>query len=98
MATGPTGTTAQERRYRWSELQELIFLDCYALKGNRADIADGDIVVVLTNEHARYPQNEVGVVEAIDDDNITVRLGSGELFTRQRSNSDLPLETRPEQM
>jgi len=98
MATGPTGTTAQERRYRWSELQELIFLDRYALKGNRADIAVGDTVVVLTKEHPRYPQKEVGVVEAIDGDNITVRLRSGELFTQQRSKIDLPLETRPEQM
>lgn len=99
MATEPTGTTAaQKRRYRWSDLQELIFLDRYALKGNRADISVGDTVVVLTKEHPRYPQKEVGVVEAVEGDDIVVRLRSGELFTQRRSKVDRPLETQPEQM
>src|SRR5690606_10651128 len=86
MATEKAGATAASagRRYRWSDLQELIFLDRYAQKGSRADITVGDTVVVLTKEHPRYPQQEVGVVEAVDGDEITVRLRSGELFVQQR--------------
>lgn len=100
MATESTGstTTAPERRYRWSDLQELIFLDRYAQKGSRADIVVGDTVVVLTKEHPRYPQKEVGVVEAVDGDDITVRLRSGDLFTQKRPKVDRPLETQPEHM
>lgn len=102
MATETTGAetaaTSQERRYRWSDLQELIFLDRYARKGSRADITVGDTVVVLTKEHPRYPQKEVGVVEAVDGDDITVRLRSGERFTQQRPKVDRPLEVGPEDM
>ncbi|MBO8141591.1 MAG: adenosylcobalamin-dependent ribonucleoside-diphosphate reductase [Firmicutes bacterium] len=86
------------RRYRWSDLQELIFLDRYAQKGSRADIAAGDTVVVLTKEHPKYPQKEVGVVETVNGDDITVRLRSGELFTQKRAKIDRPLETKPEDM
>jgi len=86
------------RRYRWSELQELIFLDRYAQKGSRADITVGDTVVVMTKEHPKYPQKEVGVVEAVNGDDITVRLRSGEVITQKRSRIDRPLETRPEDM
>lgn len=100
MATEKAGATAAsaERRYRWSDLQELIFLDRYAQKGSRADITVGDTVVVLTKEHPRYPQKEVGVVEAVDGDEITVRLRSGELFVQQRAKIDRPVETKPEDM
>ncbi|HLT59091.1 MAG TPA: adenosylcobalamin-dependent ribonucleoside-diphosphate reductase [Limnochordales bacterium] len=88
----------RQRRYRWSELQELIFLDRYARKGSRADITVGDTVVVLTREHPKYPQKEAGEVVAVDGDDITVRLRSGELFTQKRARIDRPLETRPEDM
>lgn len=102
MATGTnraeSATTAPDRRYRWSDLQELIFLDRYARKGARADITVGDTVVVLTKEHPRYPQKEVGVVEAVDGDDISIRLRSGELFTQQRPKVDRPLEVGPEDM
>src|SRR5690606_26226146 len=84
------------RRYRWSELQELIFLDRYAQKGSRADITVGDTVVVMTKEHPKYPQKEVGVVEAVNGDDITVRLRSGEVITQKRARIDRPLETRPD--
>src|SRR5690625_68709 len=93
---GAAAATSPEKRYRWSDLQELIFLDRYAQKGSRADITVGDTVVVLTKEHPRYPQKEVGVVEAVDGDDITIRLRSGELFTQQRPKVDRPLETKPE--
>src|SRR5690606_9001136 len=86
------------RRYRWSNLQELIFLDRYARKGSRDQIQVGDVVVVMTKDDPRYPQKDVGVVEAIDGDMITARLRTGELFTQQRSKVDLPLERTPEEM
>src|SRR5690606_32776748 len=86
------------RRYRWSNLQELIFLDRYARKGSRDAIQVGDVVVVLTKDDPRYPQKDVGVVESIDGDMITVTLRSGEKFTQHRSKMDLPLERTPEEM
>ncbi|HEY8497086.1 MAG TPA: ribonucleotide reductase N-terminal alpha domain-containing protein, partial [Limnochordales bacterium] len=52
----------------------------------------------MTKEHPKYPQKEVGVVEAVNGDDITVRLRSGEVITQKRSRIDRPLETRPEDM
>lgn len=80
-------------------MQELIFLDRYSPKAAREDIQVGDTVVVMTSDDRRYPAKEVGIVEAVEGDEVAVRLKvSGEVIRRPRSRCDKPLETRPEQM
>lgn len=98
MATRAKTDPRSATSYRWSQLQELIFLDRYSRKGSRDDIQVGDVVVVMTKDDPRYPQKDVGVVEAIDGDTITARLRSGELFSQHRAKIDLPLERTPEEM
>lgn len=87
------------KRYRWGPVQELIFLDRYSPKAAREDIEVGDTVVVMTSDDRRYPAKEVGVVEAVEGDEVVVRLKvNGEVIRRPRNHCDKPLETRPEQM
>ena len=85
--------------YRWGPVQELIFLDRYSPKGPRESIAEGDVVVVMTSDDPKYPAKEVGVVRAVDGDELTVELRyTGEQIRRHRRLCDKPLELRPEQM
>ncbi|HEY8498278.1 MAG TPA: adenosylcobalamin-dependent ribonucleoside-diphosphate reductase, partial [Limnochordales bacterium] len=85
--------------YRWGPVQELIFLDRYSPKAPRDEIQPGDLVVVMTSDDRRYPAKEVGVVEAVEGDQVAVRLKvNGEVIRRPRNRCDKPLETRPEQM
>lgn len=87
------------RPYRWGPVQELIFLDRYSPKAAREEIQAGDVVVVMTSDDRRYPAKEVGIVEAVEGDEVVVRLKvNGEVLRRPRNRCDKPLETRPEQM
>lgn len=89
----------QSRTYRWGPVQELIFLDRYSPKAGRDEIGVGDTVVVMTSDDRHHPAKEVGVVEAVDGDMLTLRLrATGEVIERPRSRCDKPKETRPEQM
>ena len=88
-----------DRPYRWGPVQELIFLDRYSPKAAREEIQPGDVVVVMTSDDRRYPAKEVGIVEAVEGDEVVVRLKvNGEVIRRPRNRCDKPLETRPEQM
>lgn len=49
-----------------------IFLDRYTLKKNKADFGDGDICLVITEPHPKFPKKEIGVIEGVLGDEIDV--------------------------
>ncbi len=91
MAYDPKTTTVN----RLNEIGYKIFLDRYAVKDRRKGaIALGDTVVVCTN--LATSQREVGVVTAIDGDQITVTLRvDGSEVVRTDEHIDRPAETDP---
>ena len=99
MASSPQGGVAQKGSYRWGPVQQLIFLDRYSLKGPRESIGVGDVVVVMVSDDPKRPAKEVGVVRAVEGDELTVELSAtGETVRRHRRLCDKPLELVPEQM
>ena len=99
MVTPQSSSGSGERSYRWGPVQELIFLDRYSPKGPRESIAAGDVVVVMTSDDPKHPAKEVGVVQAVDGDELTIELRyTGEVIRRHRRLCDKPLELGPEQM
>ncbi len=79
------------------DLGRLIFLDRYALKDmSRESLRVGDTVIVMTEPGTG--QREIGVVEKIFADEISVVLANQERVTRDLSHVDKPLETEPAQM
>ena len=82
---------------RLRPLGEKVFLDRYALKEpNKGAIAVGDLVLVCVD--VATGQRELGTVQAVHGDEITVQLRDGESVQRSLEHVDKPLETRPEQM
>lgn len=76
---------------------ERIFFDRYAFKdGRKETLAIGDTVVVCIN--LETGQREIGIVEKLENDKVTVKLKDGSVEIRSIEHVDKPLETKPEQM
>lgn len=79
------------------DVGEKIFFDRYAFKdGKKESLAVGDIVVVCVD--LKTGQREIGAVQAIEGDQVTVLLKDGTTTERAVEHIDKPLETKPEQM
>lgn len=80
-----------------SDLSWKIFLDRYTLKDLTRAFAVGDLALVVTEPHPRWPKKEVARVTALADDRVTVTLltgpHSGDTLTVPRIACDRPLET-----
>lgn len=80
-------------------ISELVFLDRYARKDPRKDVAPGDLVITLVKDDPRFPQREIGYVRSIDGDRLAIELkSSGELIAQDRKRVDKPLELTPAAM
>jgi ribonucleoside-diphosphate reductase alpha chain len=80
-----------------NEIGEKIFLDRYAYKdGTKKSLKVADTVIVCTN--LETGQREIGVVQKIAKDVVTVKLRDGSVVERSRDFVDKPLETDPAQM
>ncbi len=76
---------------------EKIFFDRYAFKdGKKETLGVGDTVVVCVN--LETGQREIGKVEKISGDTVTVLLRDGTTTDRAIEHIDKPLETNPGQM
>lgn len=83
----------------FGELQQLVFLDRYAVKDVDSDnLAPGDKVVVSVKDHPVFPEKAVGEIVERSDMDVRVRLVSGEEVCVSVSEVDKPLELSPEQM
>ncbi len=79
------------------EVGEKIFFDRYAFKdGKKETLAVGDIVVVCVD--LKTGQREIGTVQKIEGDQVSVLLKDGSIAERAVEHIDKPLETKPEQM
>ncbi|MFH1508680.1 MAG: adenosylcobalamin-dependent ribonucleoside-diphosphate reductase [bacterium] len=58
----------------FDEIGRLIFLDRYSIKTKRDDIAEGDLVIVITKDEIKYPKKDLGIVKEIDARNQEVKL------------------------
>jgi len=81
-------------------LQELVFLDRYALKDvDSRNLKVGDTVVALVDDHPVFPRREVGRIIAKDEKVVDVELKqTGEVVRLEAYRVDKPLELRPEEM
>lgn len=80
-----------------NEIGEKIFYDRYAYKdGKKETLAIGDTVVVCVN--LETGQREIGVVNDMSGDQVSVLLRDGSTVDRAIEHVDKPLETKPEQM
>lgn len=74
-----------------SQLGEKIFYDRYALKEvDRSKIRTGD--VVLVSQNAGYNQKELGNVQLVTGDKVTVKLRDGEILEKLLSEIEKPKE------
>ena len=74
-----------------------IFLDRYALKdGKKESLAKGDTVIVVVNKETG--QREIGTVESLQGDSVTVKLEDGSIMDKTIESIDKPVETDPSMM
>ncbi len=79
------------------ELGEKIFLDRYALKDmTKKSLSVGDVVIVCVDLKTR--RREVGTVQAIADNTVTIELRDGTSTQCAIEHVDKPIELEPEQM
>jgi ribonucleoside-diphosphate reductase alpha chain len=97
---GQSSPLDEHRRASPNELHPLgekIFLDRYALKeSNKTSISAGDLVVVCVD--LTSGQRQIGVVQEVQDGEITVELQSGGAVQRSFEHVDKPVERFPEEM
>lgn len=81
-------------------LQELIFLDRYALKDvDEKNLNENDVVVALVEDHPVFPRREVGRIKAKNGVGVDVELKqTGDVISLETYRVDKPLELYPEQM
>ncbi len=97
---GMSSLLDEHRRASPNELHPLgekIFLDRYALKeSNKTSISAGDLVVVCVD--LTSGQRQIGVVQEVQDGEISVELQSGGTVQRSFEHVDKPVERLPEEM
>jgi ribonucleoside-diphosphate reductase alpha chain len=80
-----------------NELGQKIFLDRYALKDIcKRTLSVGDTVIVCAD--VKTGQREIGVVQAINNNHVTVELRDGSTLDCLTEHVSKPIETEPEQM
>ncbi|RAP30468.1 Ribonucleotide reductase [Brevibacillus laterosporus] len=80
-------------------LSEKIFLDRYAMKDldyNNTKV--GDTVLVLTKDDPKFPQKEVGEIVALEGNQVSILLRSGNTITTTVEKTTRPIEITPEAM
>ncbi|MDB5056220.1 MAG: ribonucleoside-diphosphate reductase [Bacilli bacterium] len=84
---------------RLEGLSEKIFLDRYALKdADTNNTKVGDLVLVLTKDDPKFPAKEVGEVVSRKGRNVSIKLGSGEIFESSIEKLTLTKEKTPEEL
>lgn len=82
-----------------SGLQELVFLDRYALKDvDPENLCVGDRVVVLVKDHPRFPERAVGKIVGRDELYVDVVTDEGDSLRLDPTRLDKPLELSVDQM
>ncbi|MED1663937.1 adenosylcobalamin-dependent ribonucleoside-diphosphate reductase [Brevibacillus laterosporus] len=80
-------------------LSEKIFLDRYAMKDlNYKNTKVGDTVLVLTKDDPKFPQKEVGEIIALEGNQVSILLRSGNIITTTVEKTTRPIEVQPEAM
>lgn len=75
-----------------------IFLDRYTQKADRGKVQIGDLVIVVTEQHAKFPKKELGFITSIQDDFAKVELWDGQVVESPYELIDKPKEKYPEQV
>ncbi|MBG9797867.1 adenosylcobalamin-dependent ribonucleoside-diphosphate reductase [Brevibacillus laterosporus] len=80
-------------------LSEKIFLDRYAMKDlNYKNTKVGDTVLLLTKDDPKFPQKEVGEIIALEGNQVSILLRSGNTITTTVEKTTRPIEVQPEAM
>lgn len=75
-----------------------IFIDRYTLKKKKGDVAVGELAIVVTEKHPKFPKKELGYIAEIDSKGAVIELWDGGRVYQEFGLIDIPKETHPDQV
>lgn len=75
-----------------------IFIDRYTEKKRKGDMELGDLAIVVTEKHPKFPKKELGVIAEIDSRGAVVELLEGGRFYQEFGLIDVTNERHPDQV
>jgi ribonucleoside-diphosphate reductase alpha chain len=75
-----------------------IFIDRYTLKNKKGEMSVGDLAIVVTEKHPKFPKKELGFVAEIDSNGAIIELLDGGRIYQEFGLIDVPKETHPDQV
>lgn len=75
-----------------------IFLDRYTLKSPKGRLSDGDLVIVVTEKHDKFPKKELGWIKEVKESTAVVELWEGGEVEQDFDLISRPKEKHPEQV